>query len=95
MSTSFDLLPIYDPILKNRPDILSDIWAGSLSTLMDTLISFLGETGVFIPNLSTEDRDKISSPQLGQLIYNTDDDTLEVWQIKAGIAAWRAIDTTP
>lgn len=95
MSIDLDLLPLYDPILKNKPDLLSDVWVGSLSTMMDTLISFMGQYGFFVPNLTTAQRNDIISPQLGQLIYNTTTNSLEVWQIKVGVAAWRAINTTP
>ena len=95
MSVDFDLLPVYDPILRNKSDLMSDVWVGSLSTLMDTLISYIGQSGFKTPNLTTEQRDEIKSPLLGQLIYNTSTNELEVWQIKAGISLWRAITTTP
>lgn len=89
MATDFDLLPFYDPILKNRPDLISDIWMGAFSRMNDTLVSFMGQFGFFIPNLTTSQRDEIQDPVNGQLIYNTTDDAPQFYQSSS--SSWRTI----
>jgi len=95
MAVDLDLPPLFDPLLKNKNDLMSDIWVGWLSVLLDNLVGYMSSLGFFIPNVTTEQRDEIITPQLGQLIYNTDNNELEVWQIKTGVGAWRSINTTP
>lgn len=95
MATDFDDPPVYDALTKNDNDYMSDGWVIWISTFFQTLSSYLSQYGMFVPNLKTTDRNTIQSPQLGQLIYNTTTNTLQVWQIKAGVAAWRDITTTP
>lgn len=92
MSNDFDLLPLYDPILKNRQDTLSDVWVGSLATFMDTLISYIGQFGFKLPNLTSDQRDEIQSPENGQLIYNTTVDAPQFYQIST--SSWRTISFT-
>lgn len=101
MTVNIDILPLYDPITKNN-DILSDIWIGSLSTLIDTLSSYLTQYGLLVPTLTTLQRNSIQSPQEGQLIYLLDatvgpprSASFQVWQVKAGVGAWRTITTVP
>lgn len=89
MSTDFDLLPIYDPILKDRNDILSDVWVGAFSRMMETLISFMGQFGFFLPNLTTAQRDEIQQPINGQLIYNTTVDAPQFYQSSS--SSWRTV----
>ena len=92
MANDFDLLPLYDPILKNKQDILSDVWVGSLATMMDTLISYLGQFGFKLPNLTTTQRDEIQSPENGQLIYNITVDAPQFYQNST--TSWRTISFT-
>lgn len=94
MALNFDGPPIYDTLTQGG-DYISDIWITWLSTFGQTLAEYLTENGSFTPVLTTAQRNTIQSPQLGQLIYNSTSNALEVWQIKLGVAAWRAVTTVP
>ena len=96
MSADFDGPPVYDPLTKNDNDYISDIWITWISTFGETLSGYLSQYGIFIPNLTTSQRNTIQSPQLGQLIYNTSTNELQVWQVKPPAGpAWHVITTTP
>jgi len=92
MSVDFDLLPVYDPILRNRPDLLSDVWRDILSTNMDTLISYVGQFGFKLPNLTTIQINQIQFPTNGQLLYNTTVDAPQFYQSSS--SSWRTITFT-
>lgn len=70
MATDFDQWPVYDQLVKNDGKI-SDVWGNSLSAFIQNLTSYLGSFGLFMPNLTTMQRDSIISPRNGQMIYNT------------------------
>ena len=102
MSVDIDQPPIYDAIIKNKPDYLNDVWVSWFSTFVQTLIEYLSQNGIFVPRLTTSQRNQIQTPQEGQLIYTTDiigpptrTGGLQVWQVKANVGAWRTITTTP
>ena len=102
MTAQIDQLTYYDPLIKGREDKMSDVWIASISYLIDTLNEYLTSFGIFAPKLTTLQRNSIQSPIEGQLIYNTDatlgpprTGELQVWQVKAGVAAWRTITTVP
>lgn len=101
MALDFDGPPVYDSLTKGG-DYISDIWVAWLSTFGQTLAEYLTQYGVFVPNVTTEQRNTIQSPQEGQMIYNTDmiagpprTGALQVWQVKADVGAWRTITTVP
>lgn len=94
MAVDFDNFPVYDPLTLND-DYMSDVWISAMATFIQTLQEYLTQYGVFTPKLTTDQRNEIQSPQLGQLIYNTTTNELQVWQIKAGTPLWRAITTVP
>jgi hypothetical protein len=71
MATDFDDLPLYDQLTKLNPDYMSDVWTNSLGTFFQTLISYLTARGIFLPPLTTAERDAIPTPQNGQMIYNS------------------------
>lgn len=96
MSADFDGPPIYDELTKNSEDYISDIWTAWITTFGQTLAGYLSKYGIFIPNVTTSQRNEIQSPQLGQFIYNTSTNELQVWQVKPPAAAsWHVITTTP
>ncbi len=70
MAISFDNFPLYDPIADPKGG-LSSTWSDNLSSFTGTLKSYLSETGIFVPQVTTALRDKIQSAVNGQLIYNT------------------------
>lgn len=70
-TASIDQLTYYDPLLKGKQDKMSEVWIAALSSFIDTLNGYITPFGFLVPQLSTERRDSIQSPQNGQLIYNT------------------------
>ena len=94
MALDFDNFPVYDPLVMDET-YMSDVWIAAMSTFIQTLQEYLSQYGMFVPQLTTLDRSKIQSPVLGQMIYNTSTNELQIWQIKLGVAAWRAITTVP
>jgi hypothetical protein len=71
MSTDIDGPPVYEPITKEDKDHLSEVWADYMATMIQTIQTYLGSTGIFLPQLTTAQREAIQSPQNGQVIYNT------------------------
>ncbi len=71
MAVDIDLPPVYDELTKLKTDYLSDIWVSYISTLIDTLNEYLSQLGIFVPKVTTAQRDAIQNPQNGQMIYNT------------------------
>ena len=90
MTVSLDQFPYYDPLLKKGTDKISDAWMTNMSTFIQTLSSYLSQYGIFVPNMTTGQRDTIQSPQPGQMIYNTDIPAPQIYQ--AG--AWKTFTTT-
>lgn len=101
MAVDFDNFPVYDGLTEHG-DNMSSIWIAAMATFIQTLQEYLTQYGMIVPNITTEQRNEIQSPQEGQLIYNTDiistpnrTGGLQVWQVKADVGAWRTITTTP
>lgn len=102
MARNFDNFPTYDPVVKAGSLLLSSVWSDFMATFVETLQGYLTQNGVFIPNLTTAQRDALQSPGEGQVIYVTDAITgpprtaeMQIWQVKSGAGAWRAFPTTP
>lgn len=105
MSTDIDLPPVYDALAKvaNGKIYWADNQRDWMATFVQTLIEYLTSGGIFVPRLTTAQRDALDSPQEGQMIYNTDSipgpprtGEFQVWQIKAPATtgAWFTITTT-
>ena len=71
MAQEFDGFPMYDDVLKSGTNKLSDVWMSFLATFGQTLAGYLGQYGMFVPRITSAQRDTIQSPVNGQLIYNT------------------------
>lgn len=71
MAVDFDNFPVYDPVLKSGTNKMSDIWMSALATFMQTLTGYLSQNGIFVPMLTTDQRDDLQNVSNGQLIYNT------------------------
>lgn len=82
MAIDFDQFPLYDPLIKSGTNKMSDIWVDFMSTFYMNLISYLTQGGILLPQLTTEQRDALQSPQNGQMIYNTTLDSAQYF--KAG-----------
>ena len=71
MATDFDDFPLYDPLVKTSTDYMSAIWQSSLATFIDTLQDYLSQNGIFVPKVTTAQRDALQNVTNGQMIYNT------------------------
>ena len=91
MSVSLDQPPIYDPITKNN-QYIGDNWSLYLTSLIETLSSYLGQYGMFIPNLTTVQRDMIQSPVNGQWIFNSTINAPQFYQSSS--TSWRTVTFT-
>ncbi len=83
MANDFDQFPVYDPIVDQDSHNLSNIWVNSISTFYMNLIGYLSQNGIFLPQITTKERDEIDSPVNGQVIYNTTLGTAQYF--KAGV----------
>jgi|SRR5215475_4400673 len=98
MARDFDNFPTYDPVIKDKV-YLSNIWADFMATFVETLQGYLSQNGMFVPNLTTVERNAIQAPVEGQLIYLSDANTpnsprtaqLQIWQVVAGVGQWTMI----
>lgn len=90
----FDTPPLYDGILNTHNLYFSDIWIGYWSNFIQTLVSFLTQNGIMMPNLDQTEIDDLQVNALtnGQLLYNLTVDAPQFWQ--ASSASWRTITFT-
>ncbi len=93
-------LNYYDPLIEGKKDKMSEAWISNLSAFIQTLQGYLSDFGDFIPQVTTAQMSTIQSPVEGQLIYNIDATIgpprtakVLIWQVKAGVAAWREVQT--
>lgn len=77
MARDFDNFPTYDPVIKQGTVNLSSIWADFMATFIETLQGYLSQNGIFVPRLTTAQRNLLQNVINGQMIYNT---TLEKFQ---------------
>lgn len=80
MARDFDDMPMYDPVVRPGSLKLSDIWSGYFSSFIETLITYLSQHGIFVPRLTTAERNLILDPQEGQMIFNTTTVTGQIYQ---------------
>ena len=80
MASDFDRPPIYDIVTDRTKDNLSGVWADWWSTFFEVLVSYLTQYGIFIPRLTTAQRNSIITPQEGQIIFNTDIPAGQIFQ---------------
>lgn len=92
MALDFDGPPIYDPITQKSKDYISDIWITWLSTFGQTLAEYLSQNGIFLPLLTTDQRNEITTPQNGQFIYNININAPQFFQSSSG--TWRTVTFT-
>ena len=89
---SFDPPRVYDPILNVDSLTFTDVWISYWTDFIETLISYLSEFGIFLPQLTGDERDSINEPLNGQLIYNLTVDAPQFWQSSSN--SWRTITFT-
>lgn len=90
----FDTPPLYDGIINTHNLYFSDIWIGYWSSFIQTLVSYLTQNGIMIPNLTQAEINllQVSSLTNGQLLYNLDVDAPQFWQESS--SSWRTIQFT-
>lgn len=71
MARDFDNFPTYDPLIKGQMLYMSSIWTDSMATFIQTLQEYLSLNGIFVPRITTAERDALQNVVHGQMIYNT------------------------
>ena len=89
-----DLPPLYDPLTKpmRGNNYLADAWRDWFATFIQTLTTYLSSNGIFLPNLTTAQRDALQSPANGQMIYNIDSAVQAPQVFQNG--AWKTFTTS-
>jgi len=90
MANDFDQFPVYDALVKPDTFKMSDVWTDFMATFYQNLIGYLSQNGMFVPLLTTTQRDAVKSPQAGQMIYNTSTNAPQIYQN----GAWKTFTTT-
>jgi len=90
MARDLDDPPVYDALIRRDSTYMSSVFQDWFATNYQTMIGYLSQYGIFIPKVTTAQRDSIQSPVIGQMIYNTTIDAPQVWQ--AG--AWKTFTTS-
>lgn len=85
---NFNLPPIRDPITRSG-EPMSDVMQMWLGEFIQNLLSYLTSSGIFIPNVTSTDRDGVISPQNGMIIYNTTIGAPQIYQS----GAWKTFTT--
>jgi hypothetical protein len=85
MARDFDSFPTYDPVIKSGSLYLSSVWSDFVATFVQTLQEYLSQYGIFVPRLSEEERDDITTPVLGQLIFNTTTSKFQGYEGSPGV----------
>lgn len=80
MARNFDNFPTYDPITKAGSNDLSNIWSDFFATFVQTLQGYLSQNGVFVPRLTTDQRNSLNNVINGQMIYNTTTDKFQGYE---------------
>ncbi len=75
MALDFDEFPVYDKLVKIEhgqptPE-MAGVWTSAMTTFTQTLKGYLSQNGMFIPHVTTTQRNAIQSAVNGQMIYNT------------------------
>lgn len=80
MTNQIDQFPYYDPLVKKQTEKMDEIWIAAMSAFIETLNGYLSSFGMFMPQLTTDQRNSIQSPVNGQLIYNTTINSAQYFQ---------------
>lgn len=71
MANDIDQLNYYDPLINGKKDKMSEDWIANMSAFIQTLQGYLSQFGMFVPQITTSQRNSIQSPLNGTIIYNT------------------------
>ena len=76
-------------------DETGDVGIGTTVTDQSALLDMVStDKGILIPRMNTVQRDLIATPAEGLMIYNTDDNSFQVWSSASGAAQWDRVVTT-
>jgi hypothetical protein len=75
MAQDIDPFPLYDPLIKKGTENLSNVWQSYISTFYENLVGYLSLHGIFVPQITDDQRLAIQAPVNGQMIYNTTTNT--------------------
>lgn len=84
MARDLDYFPTYDPVVKDEI-YLSNIWSDFMATFIDSLREYLSQFGIFVPRVSTKERDALQNVVGGQFIYNTTTEKFQGYQAGAWV----------
>lgn len=90
MARDFDDFPTYDELIKDG-SYLSNIWSDFFATFTSSLQGYLSQNGMFVPVLSSTEQSSIQQPVAGQLVYISDLNQLQIWQIINNVGQWTVI----
>jgi len=90
MARDLDNFPTYDPIIKDKV-YLSNIWSDFMATFIESLREYMSQNGFFVPRLTLAERDAIQNPEVGQMIYVTDTNELQIWKEVSTPGEWTLI----
>lgn len=82
MARDLDNFPTYDPLVKDQV-YLSNVWSDFMATFVESLREYLSQNGIFVPRLTTEQRDSLRNVVNGQLIYNTSTNKFQGYEANA------------
>jgi hypothetical protein len=80
MARDFDNFPTYDPVIRQGSPYLSAVWSDFMATFVETLQGYLTQNSIFVPRLTTAQRDALQNVINGQIIYNTTTDNFQGYQ---------------
>lgn len=90
MANDFDQFPIDDALIKKGKLLMSAVWSDFMAAFYQNIIGYLSQFGIFIPSLTSSQRDSIQSPIEGQMIYNTTVGAPQIFQT----GVWKTFTTT-
>lgn len=76
--TDFYAPPTYDPLTRNNGS-LEGTWEAWFTFTWQNLVNYLSSSGMFVPLVTTAQRNQITSPRNGQMIYNTTANEPQMW----------------
>lgn len=82
MSRDIDDLSLYDRITDERGYFMPS-WQEQMASFVLTLQEYLSGNGIYVPRLTTTERDALQGVTNGQLIYNTTTDKFQGYEAGA------------